>query len=58
MNILKKLGEVQYALFRGGCAGFIGSNIVDRLLADIRASAGQEEFIAPAINTTFPKGMS
>jgi len=45
--------------FITGCAGFIGSNIVDRLLADGHTvtgydnfSTGQEEFIAPALNSS------
>jgi UDP-glucose 4-epimerase len=44
--------------FVTGCAGFIGSNLVDRLLADGRTvtgydnfSTGREEFIASAFNS-------
>ena len=44
--------------FVTGCAGFIGSNLVDRLLAGGHIvtgyenfSTGQEEFIAPALRS-------
>src|SRR5215208_5583142 len=44
--------------FVTGCAGFIGSNLVDRLLADGHTvtgydnfSTGQENFIAPALQS-------
>ncbi len=44
--------------FVTGCAGFIGSNLVDRLLADGHSvighdnfSTGQDKFIAPALQS-------
>ena len=44
--------------FVTGCSGFIGSNLVDRLLADGHTvtgydnfSTGQDKFIAPALQS-------